>query len=376
MPLHENTVEGKAQHAAPLRDWIALTFPLLPLIAWTIYYHHRTGYWTGNAEYLQYNLYTTLDPGRVFWTLMRRLYEVSVGGFNWVLVVGAALGVWWTRSHRDSEAQRAVKEQPEEVGNRVESKPRPLRALVILAAGLTAAYILMLSAVGGAILPRYLLPVFPLFFVVTVVLIWRLPKWAARAICGVAAGCFVPAWFINPPYPFPYEDNLSYADFIRLHQRAAQFLETQPSDLRILTAWPASDELTRPFLGYVRRPLRAVPMQGFTEDDFGQVAADSFDILYLYSRKWEPPDNWLARFPAFLDIQQRHFDYAPQVDEGWLKQRYNLRLVQQFERRGQWVRIYAGQESEVRIQESEDKNQPCNGNPRKSDSQRLARFHG
>jgi len=227
------------------------------------------------------------------------------------------------------------------VGSRVEPKVRLLSDFVILAAGLTAAYILMLSVVGGAILPRYLLPIFPFFFLTSVVFIWRLPKMAARAIFGVVAGCFVAAWFINPPYPFPYEDNLSYADFIRLHQRAAQFLETQPGGPRILTAWPASDELTRPFLGYVRRPLNVLRIEGLTPDDFSQVSPDSFDLLYLYSRKWEPPDNWLARFPTLLGIQKRHFDYAPQVAEDWLKQRYGLRLLEQFERRGQWVRIYA-----------------------------------
>lgn len=351
VPLQNGVGNGRAQHAAPLREWIALAVPMIPLIAWTLSYHHRTGYWTGNPEYLQYNLLSTLDPGRIFWSLMRRLYEVFVGGFNWLLVVGAGAGIWWGHfreaGHRGTEAQRSdnakheeSESQSEEVGSRAEWKAKPLRDFIFLAAGLVAAYILMVSVVGGAILPRYLLPIFPLFFVMAVVFIWRLPKAAARAICGVAAGCFVAAWFINPPYPFPYEDNLSYSDFIRLHQRAAQYLETQPGEPRILTAWPASDELTRPFLGYVRSPLNVVRIEGLTPDDFSQVAPDSFDLLYLYSRKWEPPDNWLARFPAVQEIQKRYFDYAPQAGDDWLRQRYRLRLLQQFERRGQWVRIY------------------------------------
>jgi hypothetical protein len=201
-------------------------------------------------------------------------------------------------------------------------------------------YLLMLSVVGGAILPRYLLPIFPSFFLVLVVFIWRLPKALARGICGAALVCFAGAWFLNPPYPFPYEDNLSYADFIRLHQQAAQFLELRPHGERILTAWPASDELARPFLGYVAKPLRVVPLEGFTAREFEKVAADSFDVLYLYSRKWEPLENWLVRFPYFQKMQEHYFNYAPQIAEETLVARYRLRELARFERRGQWVKIY------------------------------------
>jgi 4-amino-4-deoxy-L-arabinose transferase-like glycosyltransferase len=352
--LEGDTANGEAPHPAPLRQWIALTAPLIPLFAWTLYYHHRTGFWTGNAEYLQYNLFSTLDAGRIFWSLMRRLYEVFVGGFNWLLVLGAAIGICWQRSRRagrggteprrfDEAKLEKAKNRSAKTADQAEWNAKPLREFIFLVIGLGAAYIGMLSVVGGAILPRYLIPIFPLFFVSAVVLIWRLPKTAARTICGVAAGCFVAAWFMNPPYPFPYEDNLSYADFIRLHQRAARFLEEQPGRPRILTAWPASDELERPFLGYVRKPMSVVRIEGFTPDDFREVAPDSFELLYLYSRKWEPPDNWLNRVPAFLAIQKRHFDYAPQVDEVDLSQRFGLKLIQQFERRRQWVRIYERQ---------------------------------
>jgi hypothetical protein len=322
------------QERTPPRDWAALAAPLLPLVAWTIYYHHVTGFWTGNAEYLQFNLYSTLSPGRFFWTLLRRSYEVFIGGFNWLLVAGAALGVWWGRrqSRRGTEAQRKSSRY------------------FFLAAGLIAAYILMLSVVGGAVLPRYLLPIVPFFILATVALVWRLPKAWARATCGVTLSCFVAAWFINPPYPFPYEDNLSYADFIRLHQDAARYLESRPAGERILTAWPATDELARPFLGYVHQPRRVIALEGFTAKDFEKVSSEDFDLLYVYSRKWEPPNNWLPRLPIFRRAQERHFGYAPQVSDQELVSRFHLKLLQQFERRGQWVRIYGKQSSVVSSQ--------------------------
>jgi hypothetical protein len=210
-----------------------------------------------------------------------------------------------------------------------------------LIAGLVAIYLLLLSLVGGAILPRYLLPILPLFYLFTVALVTRLPRLQSGLILAAAACCFVWAWFINPPYPFPFEDNLAYADYIRLHQQAVQYLEAQPGQPRILTAWPATDELARPFLGYARNPLRVVPVQGFAPQEFAGVSPESFDLLYLYSRRWEPPGNWVARFPGWLRMQGRYFDYHPQAEAQELVVRYHLRLVAEMERRGQWVRIYS-----------------------------------
>ena len=96
-----------------------------------------------------------------------------------------------------------------------------------------------------------------------------------------------------------------------------------------------------PFLGYLDKPLRVVPIDGFAAADFRQVRADSFDLLYLYSRRWEPASNWLVRFRFLRVLQQRYFDYTPQLSDEVLTARYGLKLIAQYERRGQWVRIYS-----------------------------------
>jgi len=301
----------------------ALALPVMGLAAWAFYYRSMTGYWTGNRGYLAYNLYTTLSPARAFWSLLRRAYELFFSGFNWLLAGAAVAGIWWGRRHSFHALQS--------------SKWRSLR---FLAGGLIIVYLLLLSIVGGAILPRYLLPVIPLFYLVAATFVSHLPRLLARLALGATAACFVWAWFINPPCPFPYEDNLSYAHFIRLHQQAANYLESQPGQPRILTAWPASDELTHPYLGYVSRALEVVPIDGFAPDDIVNVRPESFDLLYLYSRKWEPPGNWMTRFPAWLRLQERYFDYRPQASFEDFAARYRLHLLAEFESAGQWVRIY------------------------------------
>jgi len=151
-----------AEQQAPLPPWVPLLVPLLPLAAWALYYHHVTGYWTGNRGYLSYNLYTTLSPMRVLWSLLRRAYELFLGGFNWVLSACALVGIWRGRKYSKLDPARLA-ERP------------PWRSFIFLTAGLGAVYLLLLSFVGGAILPRYLLPVSPLFYLAVTAMVKRLP---------------------------------------------------------------------------------------------------------------------------------------------------------------------------------------------------------
>ena len=228
-----------------LSTWLALLTPLVSLAVWSLYYHHATGFWMGNRGYLSYNVYSTLSPMRMFWSLLRRGYELFVGGFNGLLTMGALAGLLWGRRHgmRDPGYGTREKAPATSPGSVPSAREEPLwRRFIFLAAGMIVVYLLLLSVVGGAILPRYLLPVMPLFYLATVAMVTRLPRFPSRVILIATAAFFVWAWFINPPYPFPFEDNLAYADYIRLHQQAAHYLELQPGQPRILTAWPASDE--------------------------------------------------------------------------------------------------------------------------------------
>jgi 4-amino-4-deoxy-L-arabinose transferase-like glycosyltransferase len=311
------------------RYWVMLISPLLVLAAWTVYYHHETGFWTGNREYLKYNLYSTINPLRVLLSLARRVFQLLIGGCDWILVAAAIASAV---QHRTRQA--------ESVGDHEQSGDAQPRKMLFLGVALSSMYILFHSLVGGALLHRYLLPIYPLFYLCVVWYIWRLSPRLGRGVCAIAAMLFVLAWFVPGPYSFEFENCLAYSDFVRLHREAAAYLENYHGRQRVLTAWPASGEISRPFLGYVKQPLAVVAVPDFGEASFADTPGDAFDMLYLYSRKPESVHAILSRLPFVEKLNQRYFDYVPQISEQALVAKYDLKLLKKFEQHGQWVHIY------------------------------------
>jgi len=61
------------------------------------------------------------------------------------------------------------------------------------------AYLLFMSAVGGAVLARYLLPVTPLVILVSVATLWRRARYWKLIVAAIAM-IFGAGLFSNPPY--------------------------------------------------------------------------------------------------------------------------------------------------------------------------------
>ena len=273
----------------------ALSFLIcvLPLLAWFGYHHQHTGYYLGNPEYLRYNLQATLDPLRISLALLIRLWHVF-GYLNlFLLVLGAAAAM----------SRAPLQEADGSTRPRI-SIPVQLAFLVVLAGNVVAE-----SVLGGAVLARYMLPVVPLVILVCIsTMRRRLRQWAWYV--GIAAAAFVVQLFVPPPYRIAPEDTLLYRDYVILHKQIADQLSQHPQRT-VLTAWPASDELTRPFLGYVKQPLTVVRIENFSapEIEAAAHAPDQFDTAYLFSTKWEPPHPLLQSLTFGKQIQERFFDY-------------------------------------------------------------------
>ncbi len=311
--------------SAGARSGLWLMLPLVPLAGWFVFLRWRTGWWLGDPHFAAYNLWDVMRPARWVLQFLKRLYQVAIANFHWVATILVVLA--------------ARRRAPSAAGDRA-AGPAPSQSLVrrTLLAVMTT-YLVFMSIFGGAPLARYLLPIFPLFFLLASDAAFRL-RWRGRqATLVLLPASFVFCWFWNPPYPFAYEDNLAYADFVRLHRDTAPLLERLPAETRVLTAWPASDELSRPWLGYVRRPLAIVAVPEFSREDLGRVSREQFDVLFLFSRQWHP--EWYERFPRLAALQIRYFGQRPQVTPEWVRERFGLQRWSRTELRGQWVEIWA-----------------------------------
>jgi hypothetical protein len=220
------------------------------------------------------------------------------------------------------------------------------------------AYIVALSIAGGAVLARYMLPGVPLVILVCVSTLYRRVRaWAWWV--AFACATFVVQLVVPPPYRIAPEDTLLYRDYVILHKLAANELAARYSHARVLTAWPASDELARPFLGYVKQPLTVVRIENFSPLEMTRAApaTDEFDIVLLFTTKWQPPHPLFGVLPFGEERQQRFFDYhedlPPQAAAGLL----GGRVVRYLNRNNEWVAIIAIE----KIENAAARGLPCAG---------------
>jgi len=277
---------------------VALLAACVTLALWFAYHRARTGYTLGNPEYFRYNVESTLDAGRVLGTLWRRLVHVTAHMNLWALTLPTLLAMLLP-ARRDG----------------AEERPRIDVAVQLTFAVLVVAHVVALSVVGGAVLARYMLPVLPLVVLVCVSTLWRRVRYWPLVVALVCAA-FVYRAEVNPPQSFPWEENLAYRDFVLLHRDAARFIEGQYPRARVLTTWPASDELRNPYYGYTQRPLSVVAVENFLKPSLEAAARrrDEYDVALLFTTHGGLPLEEAART-------------------------LGARVVFQEEREGQWVAV-------------------------------------
>ena len=300
-----------------------LLVPLLPLACWYGYHFVKTGFLFGNPEFLRYNVTATLDPLRIPLALGLRLWQVF-GYFGLYLLTISGL--------------LAMRRAP--LTTNGDARPRiPIWMLMAFLAVL-AAYLGFMSAVGGAVLARYMLPVVPLVMLVMVSTVWRRVRYwrVVVALVGIAFGGGL---FTNPPYGFSIEDNLAYRDYVVMHAEASRFLALRYPRSRVLTAWPASDELSRPWLGYVSRPFPVLRVEDFTPAQIAIAASASnqFDIALVFSTKYQPEHPLFGDWALWQSLKEKYFGYHRDLPPEEVAQRIGGQVVFQKKGEGQWVAV-------------------------------------
>ncbi len=300
--------------------WIAsLLSPLIPLIAWYAYHRHQTGFTFGNPEYLRYNATANLGVHRILLSLWHRLLHLTTH-MNMYVPAACAIAVLFMPVRTAAQALSR-------------------RSLEAIATVLIANWIAF-SVLGGALLTRYLLPMYPLVLLLCVVTWQRHLKqwWTLAALSFVA---FLAGIWINPPYAFAPEDNLTYRDMIVLHQQAISVIAHRYPQAIVLSAWPATAEMSRPELGYIRSPLKTVQLQNFAIDQIESAAQDpgAYDTALLFSTKWEPPANRIDLGRANRQSDEKYFDFHHDLSPTEAAALLHGEIVWQARRKGEWAAV-------------------------------------
>ncbi len=294
------------------KEALLFTAPLLPLAVWLFALHKVTGNWAGNSSFAAYNAVYGLNPVRFLLALTRRLYYLFIGSGHFIGTIALIYAARQTTLFR-SRAWRIV-------------------------ISFAALHVLMVSLFGGAVLERYLLPVIPLLYIAFAVALsavstrWRIVSALTLFPLLVAAN------FINPPYPFPMENNLAYVTFTALNHHAADFVENSYPNGVIATTFPMAGALRRPAFGYVSHPVKVREIDNFEAPTIAALAQNMPDALILYDVAWDPLR--ILHNTQIASFLTTHYGYQPQAGPTEIARMLHMHSVSRWTERGQWIEVF------------------------------------
>ena len=264
---------------------LLFVLPLIPLCVWLLVLKQTTGYLLGSPEFTDYNVWYPLNPVRLSLALARRAYYLFVSSGH--ILGTVAVAVWWKR-------------KKEAISNSWQ-----------IAWALAGIHVAIISVLGGAVLERYLLPALPVLYATFATAIWSLKPRVRNLAALALAGCLGVACFINPPYPFPMENNLAWTTFVTLQKEASAYAERELPDATIATTFPVAGGLRVPELGYVHRPLHVLEINDFRESNLTEKVRGHADALIEYSVLLDPLG--VLKLSWWTHPLRRFYGYVPQV---------------------------------------------------------------
>ncbi len=298
--------------------WAAALFvPAVPLAGWYLYHLHVTGFMFGNPEFLRYNATANFTAGRLLASLWHRFVHLAVHMNLYVPVLATVAALL----------------MPKVAGARGLKRGAVL-AIAIVVAGNGIAF----SILGGALLTRYLLPVYPLELLVCVA-VWQSRGSVMWGLTALTAAGFLAGLWVNPPYPIAPEDNLTYRDMIVLHQQAIAVIAARYPGATVLSAWPATSEMQFPELGYTRKPLKTVAIDNFSREQIEKAAGDpgAYDTALVFSTKWVPRGWNLGGGHEATDA--RYYDFHRDLQPDEIARMLQGDVVWQGKRNGEWTAV-------------------------------------
>jgi 4-amino-4-deoxy-L-arabinose transferase-like glycosyltransferase len=300
-----------------LKAAIPLLLPFLVLLCWFAWLYHVSGTIFGDPYYVRYNLDGAARPMRIFLASVQHLWHL-LGFLNLFVLTGLAAIIFATRSRLSL----------------VNTSLQISRGWLIFAF-LIAGYVLMLSIVGGVTLARYLLPVYPIVILACVAALSSRVKWWP-AIAGLTAAAFVAGLF---PYTnrflFRRDDNLAYLDYVSLHQAAIESF-ANGKRVKVFTVWPASSELSEPWLGYTKQPMEVTEIDSFTRRDLQVGGHERPEYILMFPRGACKAENPFRRQHA---PQEDYFHGTQELSPDEVASLMNARVIYRTQRHCDWVAV-------------------------------------
>ncbi len=297
---------------------------VLPLAGWYTWHYAKTGFLFGNPEFLRYNAQATLEPVRILAAFGHRILHLTAH-MNLFVPVLMTVAAMMLPPRLDAEGKE-----------RARISAPALWCILFLLLGNA----LLFSVLGGALLTRYLLPMYPLVLVVAVSTLYRrVPYWQGLALFSAAA--FVVGLFINPPYGFAPEDNLAYAHVVRMHEAGVAQLNARYRGSTVLSAWPMTDELTRPELGYLKQPYEVYRLEDFSAGQISRAATEpgKYSVALVFSTKYDPPSPLLSLGPKSEAMDERYFGLHHDMRPEAIARELGGTLVWEREDQGMWIAL-------------------------------------
>jgi 4-amino-4-deoxy-L-arabinose transferase-like glycosyltransferase len=312
--------------------WLAAC--LLPLSAWYLFHYHKTGFLFGNPEFLRYNAQANLTVPRILAALEHRILHLTAH-MNLFVPVGLAIAalLFAPRPARLAGYSGRFKSNLQQ---RSAIDSYAMRRIILL----LLVNAVLFSVLGGALLTRYLLPLYPLVLLMAVTTFYRrAPNW--QGLAAISAAAFVLGLFINPPYGFAPEDNLTYARVIRLQQAGIQQLNARYPGATVLSAWPLADELKRPELGYLHQPYAVYLVADFTAAEMARAAQEpeKYSAALVFNTKYDPHSPFFTLGAGSRAADERYFGLHHDLPPEEIARQLGGALVWELQDHGQWIAL-------------------------------------
>ena len=148
------------------REAAWLSSCIAPLAAWYGWHFAKTGYLFGNPQFVRYNAETTLAPDAFLAAFVHRVLHLTAH-MNMFVPVLLTLAALLLQPRTDGEGRERA------------GLSAPVRWAILILLLVNA---VLFSVLGGALLCRYLLPMYPLVLVLAVSTFYRrVPYWQALA---------------------------------------------------------------------------------------------------------------------------------------------------------------------------------------------------